>query len=140
MQALFNRAKFSGLVAAVVYFTNIPVSSYTTAKLPRLVMSLIPQVASQQISYVYAAFESANVGITNTTVNEWYYNYTYLEGLCCLLVSIPLLTLIGLYLDKVLPREFGRTEPWYFACTPSFWCPKQRKMEPSDESLLGDFE
>jgi ATP-binding cassette subfamily A (ABC1) protein 3 len=51
MQALFQRAKFSGLIAAVVYFTlvlaNIPVQSTSTQKLPRFILSLIPQVASQ---------------------------------------------------------------------------------------------
>jgi ATP-binding cassette, subfamily A (ABC1), member 3 len=120
MQALFQRSKFSGLIAAVVYFTlvlaNIPVQSDTTSKLPRFLMSLIPQVASQQIAYVYAAFESANVGIIHSTINEWYYNYTYLEGLICLTISIPLWTLIGLYLDKTLPRDYGRSERWFFCC------------------------
>lgn len=51
MQALFQRAKFSGLIAAVVYFTlvlaNIPVQSTSAQKLPRFILSLIPQVASQ---------------------------------------------------------------------------------------------
>ncbi|MFO0116568.1 MAG: hypothetical protein ACK521_02770 [bacterium] len=65
---------------------------------------------------MYAGFESANVGIHNDTINEWYFNYTYLEGLICLAISLPLFTFIGLYLDKVLPREYGRSERWYFLC------------------------
>jgi ATP-binding cassette subfamily A (ABC1) protein 1 len=78
-------------------------------------------VASQQICYVFAAFESANVGVTSATINEWYYNYTYLEGLFCLFISLPIWTFFGLYLDKTLPREYGRSEKWYFLCQPTFW-------------------
>lgn len=86
-----------------------------------MLLSLIPQVASQQISYVYAGYESLDEGIHTSNINEWYYNYTFLEGLIELAVSLPLFTFIGLYLDKVLPREYGRSEKWYFLCQPTFW-------------------
>lgn len=66
--------------------------------------------------YVFAAFESAGTGIRKDTVNEWYYNYTFLEGLICLFIALPLWTFLGLYLDKTLPREYGRPEKWYFIC------------------------
>lgn len=99
-----------------------------------MLLSLIPQVASQQISYVYAGFESANVGIHNATINEWYFNYTYLEGLIELAVSLPLFTFLGLYLDKVLPREYGRSEKWYFLCQPTFWgCCRPQGRDVDDE-------
>ena len=38
-----------------------------------------------------------------------------------LIVSGILFTFIGLYLDKVLPKEYGNSEPWYFVCSPRFW-------------------
>lgn len=125
MQALFQRSKFSGLIAAVVYFTlvlaNIPVQSDGASALSRRLLSFFPQVASQQICYVYAAYESAGVGIRLDTINEPFDNYTYLEGLVMLFVALPLWTFLGLYLDKVLPREYGNREVWYFPFSPSFW-------------------
>jgi len=46
MQSLFSRSKFSGLVAAVIYFTavlaNIPVQSDTASKTSKLLLSLVP--------------------------------------------------------------------------------------------------
>ena len=125
MQSLFSKAKYSGLISAVVYFTlvlaNIPVQATTASKGSRFALSLIPQVALQQICYVYAGFESANVGIHKATINEGYDNYTFLEGLLLLLFSLPFWTFIGLYLDKVLPREYGKREKWNFVCSPTFW-------------------
>jgi ATP-binding cassette subfamily A (ABC1) protein 1 len=125
MQSLLSKSKFSGLISSIVYFTavlsNIPVESATASKTWKAILSLIPQVASLQISAVLAGFESANVGIHKDTINEWYDNYTYLEGLILLIVSGFLFTFLGLYLDKVLPKEYGDSEPWYFFCSPRFY-------------------
>ena len=91
-------------------------------------------MALQQICTVYAGFESANVGIHKDTINEWYYNYTYLEGLLLLFVALPLWTFLGLYLDKVLPREYGRREKWNFCCSPTFWgCRRNQGREITEE-------
>lgn len=91
-------------------------------------------MALQQICTVYAGFESANVGIHKSTINEWYFNYTFLEGLLLLFVALPLWTFLGLYLDKVLPREYGRREKWNFVCSPSFWgCRRNQGREITEE-------
>lgn len=73
MQALFKRSKFSGMISAVVYFlltlANAPVESDIASIRLRSALSLLPQVASQQICVVYAAFESSGVGIHNGTID-----------------------------------------------------------------------
>jgi hypothetical protein len=38
------------------------------------------------------------------------------------IVDILLYLVIGFYLDKVLPKEFGTPEPFYFLFTRKFWC------------------
>lgn len=125
MQSLFKRSKFSGMIAAVVYFilvlANTPLEADTVGKPARFVGSMLPQVASQQICVVYAAFESSGVGINSSTIGEFYKNYSFAEGLICLAISVPLWAGLGIYLDKVLPREFGTSEKWYFPFQPSFW-------------------
>ena len=138
MQALFSKSKFSGLFSAVIYFTsvlaNIPVQSATAAKSTKFILSLLPQVAVQQMAGVLAGFESANVGIHNATINEWYDNYTYLEGLVCLALAFFLFTFLGLYLDKVLPKEYGNSEPFYFLCSPRFWgCCRPQGVDQDEE-------
>jgi ATP-binding cassette subfamily A (ABC1) protein 3 len=111
MQALFSKSKYSGLVSAVIYFVavlcDIPASTATASRKTKAILSLFPQVASQRIGGVLAGFESSNVGIHLDTINEWYDNYTYLEGLFFLFISGFLFSFLGLYLDKVLPKEYG---------------------------------
>ena len=38
-----------------------------------------------------------------------------------LAIDTVLYILLALYLDKVLPKEYGKREVWYFPFTPSFW-------------------
>ena len=140
MQALFSKSKYSGLVSAVIYFvavlSNIPVQSATASRQSKAILSIFPQVASQQICAVLAGFESANVGIHTDTVNEWYNNYTYLEGLFFLFISGFVFSFLGLYLDKVLPKEYGNSEPWYFLCSPRFYgCCRPQGRDIDEEEI-----
>lgn len=83
-----------------------------------------------------AGFESANVGIHTDTVNEWYDNYTYLEGLFFLFISGFLFSFLGLYLDKVLPKEYGNSEPFYFLCSPRFYgCCRPQGRDVDEEEI-----
>jgi hypothetical protein len=43
---------------------------------------------------------------------------------------------MGLYLDKTLPRDYGRKESWYFCCQPTFWgCCRARGRRVDEEEL-----
>lgn len=50
LQAIFSRAKYAGLIAALIYFglslVNIPVASLTTSRTAKTIASIFPQVAS----------------------------------------------------------------------------------------------
>lgn len=37
--------------------------------------------------------------------------------------------LLSLYIDKVMPKEFGRSEKWYFLFTKSFWVEEKSNDE-----------
>jgi len=83
---------------------------------------------------VLAGFESSGIGVNHETAGELYDNYTYRRGLILLACSGVLFTLVGLYLDKVLPKEYGQRYPVYFLCMPSFWgCSRPRGREIDDE-------
>lgn len=57
-----------------------------------------------------------------------------MEGLICLAVALPLWTFLGLYLDKVLPREYGIKERWSFICSPTYWgCRRQPPRRMTEE-------
>jgi ATP-binding cassette subfamily A (ABC1) protein 3 len=55
-------------------------------------------------------------GLTLETASMPYQSFNFMLGLACQLVCSFLWAIIGLYLDKVMPREFGKAEPWNFLC------------------------
>ena len=65
-QALFSRAKYSGLVAVLLFFmlefVNLPIASEGSAGLKGF-LSIIPQVAVQQMAAIWADFDQSQIGI-----------------------------------------------------------------------------
>jgi ABC-type multidrug transport system ATPase subunit len=70
-------------------------------------------------------------GVDFGNVHTVYNEYTYATGLGMLWFDACVYTLVGMYLDKVLPKEFGIRRPCYFCLVPSFWRPSWTKRCPS---------
>lgn len=47
--------------------------------------------------------------------------FTFATVLNMLLFDCVFYALLVLYLDAVIPNEFGVQQPWYFVLRPSFW-------------------
>ena len=64
-----------------------------------------------------------------------YMNYTFNEGLIMLAVDFVLFSILGLYLDNVLPREFGKRHPVFFCCMRRYYscCSRQPRDLDDDE-------
>ena len=66
------------------------------------------------------------IGLSPDTMHETYRNYTFSFGLVALIFDFFFFTFLGLYLEKVLPKEFGETYPAGFLFSPSYWgCSKK---------------
>jgi ATP-binding cassette subfamily A (ABC1) protein 1 len=85
---------------------------------------------------VLASLESAGVGVSGETGGDLVNNYTWRVGLFMLFLGFVVFGIFGLYLDKVLPRDYGTREPAWFLCTGKFWdclCCKQRAQRQIDD-------
>lgn len=49
-------------------------------------------------------------------------DFTFAAVVFLLLWDMVLYLLIALYIEGVFPGEFGIPRPWYFPCSPKFWC------------------
>ena len=58
-----------------------------------------------------------------------------------LVVDFIIFSLLGLYLEKILPKEFGeRQQPW-FICNPNYWsCCRKKKPKNNQIDNQGDDE
>ena len=66
-------------------------------------------------------YEMNSVGINFHNINDVYNNYKFSSSLIMMAISFGVLTLLGLYLDNVLPSTYGVRKPIYFCLTPRYW-------------------
>lgn len=55
-------------------------------------------------------------GLTLETALVPYQDFSFMAGLGCQIACDVVWALIGIYFDKVMPREIGKAEPWNFPC------------------------
>jgi hypothetical protein len=55
-------------------------------------------------------------GLNFTNSKIEYQGYSFRNGLIFLFADFIFWALIGLYLDQVIPSQFGVAKPWYFIC------------------------
>ena len=60
-----------------------------------------------QGSVVFANYEGTGVGLDRTTVSVEFENYSFDASLIMLLVDFFVYSALGLYMDKVIPSDFG---------------------------------
>ncbi len=83
-----------------------------------LLASLLPTVAFANGVSVLSGFSSTNVPLVITTQ---YNNIAFSEVLIMQVVDMVLYTLLGAYLDQVLPKEWGTRQPLLFFLSPRYW-------------------
>ena len=81
----------------------------------------------QQMCAVFGNLEGSGVGLTFSNATEQINNYTYVTGLVMLAISAVIFTLLGFYLDKILPRTYGERLGCCFCFTRC--CRRQQEQE-----------
>ena len=60
-----------------------------------------------QGSVVFANYEGNGIGITHDNIHVEYENFAFADSLKMLLFDFVLYFVLGLYLDKIIPSDFG---------------------------------
>jgi len=125
VSTLFSRAKTASVCGMVLwfacYFVDAAVTDTTIEE--NTFASILAPVALSKTLGVFASLEAVEQGVTFANSSEVYLDYTYETGLFMLIFDAILYTIVGIYLEQVLPKEFGVRLPWYFPVMPSFWFP-----------------
>ena len=114
----FNAVVGTLCIYLIVYFFYYYVTELSE---PPFVWLLFPQVTFALVIETIAAFEESAQGVDFNLATVPQGGFTVSTGLGWLFFDFLLYTLIGAYLNVVVPAEFGRALPWYFPCMPSFW-------------------
>ena len=110
---MFTGSKYAGIVSTVIYFAGVLVYNLVkgegdeVSRSSKLFASLLPQVALMQGSAVFAQYEGTGTGITKSTASVIFGNYSFDTALWMLLLDFCIFFLLGLYMDKIIPSDFG---------------------------------
>jgi hypothetical protein len=74
---------------------------------------------------VITGFELNGQGIDMYTLHRDYRNYNTAAGFLTFILSFCLMNLVGMYLEAVIPKEYGKRMPACFCCMSSFWFGKR---------------
>jgi ATP-binding cassette subfamily A (ABC1) protein 3 len=121
-QALFSRAKYSGLVGILIFFllsyVQLPLASSTSSG-AKLMASIIPQCASAFMSQIWASYSSSQIGLDSHNVRVSLKGFSFMEGIAMLFVGLIVFALIGFYFDAVLPKQYGQKSHPCFCFMPA---------------------
>jgi hypothetical protein len=56
------------------------------------------------MAVIWSDFETSQIGINSTTARQVVAGYTFMEGLWMMIAGLIFWSLIGFYLDAVLPK------------------------------------
>lgn len=74
----------------------------------RIMASLSPTVAMIQTVAVLAQYEGSQVGSKTENLFSEFNNFTVGHGLIMMAIDVVWISLLGLYLEQVMPKTFGR--------------------------------
>ena len=108
---MFTGSKYAGIVSTIIYFCGVIVDKVVIgddiSRMSKLLASLLPQVALMQGSVVFANYEGTGVGLDISTSAVVFKNYSFNSALWMMTLDFVLFFSLGLYLDKVIPLNFG---------------------------------
>lgn len=138
IQSVLNRAKFAGIAASMIYFIcafiYIPVMLGTGPTLTRI-FNIMPQSASWSMANNWARFLARGEDITSENISDILYSASFKEDLIDMSIGGFLFLCLGLYLDAVIPKEFGKNKHPCFMFMPSSytWCCKKSRSGDIDD-------
>lgn len=123
----------SGIAATlwhiVSYYLIFTISDPATPSSIQYGLSILPNVCMGKIvNQIFFYNYQTDEGLTFSTLSVEYQNFSFRGGILMMLFDVVLWTALGLYLDQVVPSDYGVAKPWNFCCKSS-----KRRIEAGDD-------
>lgn len=155
--SFLQRPRVASILATLIHFVSFfmttPFADYGVNPNTKAIVSFVPNIGMALCIDAMAALESIGKGINADSIHHRIHNYEVWVAFRCWIIMFVFLGLLALYLDNVLPKEYGIRQPWYFFLSPKFWCGSgtgqqqaaghEKLIEEDDDELNGskkDFE
>lgn len=138
MQAFFSQSRVGAITTTFVYFASSfidamiadPVVGETT----KVGLSFFPTIAVSRGANNLGVLEESTIGLNFANYNDLIDNFRFNSALIMMVVSFFCFTIMGLYLDNVLPSKYGVRKPINFFLTKRYWFGEQRRVGKVDNS------
>ncbi|KAL3659652.1 hypothetical protein V7S43_015327 [Phytophthora oleae] len=144
ISTLFSKARVGAFVGMVSFFAMYAISQgFTTgtAENAKRIGSVLSPVALSLGVNVLANAEETGEGVQFSTMGTLSDNYRLSTALWMFALDTILYTVLGLYFEKVMPKEYGTSLKWYFPVSPSYWRNRKQKqatLETPTDAFLDD--
>ena len=125
ISSFFSNANLASLAGPIsLFITMLPKSIFRDTNVyessfEKYLVSLLPCTSFALGLDIMIEYEYNNMGLNWS--NAYVGNYTFISSLLMLILDTILYIGLALYLDCVLPSQYGTPKPWYFIFLPSFW-------------------
>ncbi|RLN91027.1 hypothetical protein BBJ28_00022654, partial [Nothophytophthora sp. Chile5] len=124
LSTIFSNSRtgvFIGMVLFfLMYFVSEAFSDRSSEKHITWACLLPPVSLSFGVSTI-ADFEATGTGAGFGNLTTLNVNFRLSTALLMFAVDSVLYTLLGLYLDKIVPKQYGTSLKWYFPLSPTYW-------------------
>ncbi|TMW64055.1 hypothetical protein Poli38472_014172 [Pythium oligandrum] len=138
VSTLFSKSRAGAFVGIIVFFLIYFVSTIfkpQTSETTKSIGCLLSPVALSLGVRVVANLEATGSGITFSNISVPSENFRFGTSLIFFVIDSILYTALGLYFEKVIPKDYGTTLKWYFPVSPSYWRGRRYNRLPQKDEL-----
>jgi ATP-binding cassette subfamily A (ABC1) protein 3 len=128
------------LIHFLTYFMNLPIAGEDISITVKGAFSFIPNIAMSLATQSMARLESGGQGLRSSTLNEESMGYQVSIAFSWWIIMFFVQLFLALYLDNVLPKEFGKTQHPCFMFTKEYWFGVNRGKDAGHEKLLEEVD
>lgn len=124
VSSVFSKSRTGTYMGFIGFFIMYAVSNAFKDSTPESTKNLACLLSPIALVFgvnTLATVETSHVGMSFSNASLRVNNFCFSSSLWFLALDTILYTLLGLYLEKVVPKDFGATEKWYFPLKPSYW-------------------
>lgn len=119
IQALSSSSKSANTFAIVFFFLSYQLNTPFNNSAPEgmlYIISVFPTIVLIRMIKLLFIYQYETEGLEFAKGGQDFGTYSVQGGLLMLLFMTIFYVILGLYLDKIVPMEFGVAKPWNFCC------------------------
>jgi len=140
VSVFFNRSRVASSVGSIVFlalfFIYFAVQGRDTSVSAKSLACLSAPVCFGLGTTAITRLESDGSGLNSANSDLLVDNWSYNRTIGMFIVDFFIYLILALYFDRVVPKEWGTQEKWYFCFTLRFWSPKKLDAPSSDRKAM----